>query len=59
MAQGIFTPKQHIQGIQQKSWNTAFGSTYAAVFNGSNYILGPASSALNFGTGNFTVECWI
>jgi len=59
MAQGIFTPKQHIQGIQQKSWNTAFASTYAAVFNGSNYILGPASSALNFGTGNFTVECWI
>jgi hypothetical protein len=62
MAQGIFTPKQHLQGIQQKSWNTAFGSTYGAYFGGETagqYLTGPTTSALNFATGNFTVEMWV
>jgi len=59
MARGLFTLKQQLQGLQQKAWNAPFGNTYAAVFSGSNYITGPSSSALNFGTGNFTIECWI
>ena len=59
MARGLFTLKQQLQGLQQKAWNAPFGNTYAAVFNGTNYITGPNSSALNFGTGNFTVECFV
>jgi hypothetical protein len=62
MAQGIFTPKQHLQGIQQKSWNTAFGSTYGAYLKGDQsgqYLTGPTTSVLNFSTGNFTLEFWI
>ena len=29
------------------------------IFNGTNYVYGPTTSALNFGTGNFTVEFWV
>ena len=32
------------------------GSMY---FNGSTYLVGPTTSALNIGTGNYTVEFWI
>lgn len=28
-------------------------------FNGSSYLNGPANAAFNFGTGNFTIECWV
>jgi len=28
-------------------------------FNGSTYLVGPTTSALNFGTGNYTVEFWV
>lgn len=32
------------------------GSMY---FNGSTYLVGPTTSALNFSTGNYTVEFWV
>ena len=35
------------------------GSTYAGYFGASQQIGVPASSAFNFGPGNFTVEAWI
>ena len=36
------------------------GYNYSSQFNGSsNYLTVPSSSALAFGTGNFTIECWI
>ena len=62
MARGLFTLKHQLQGVQQKTWNAPFGNTYGAKFAGSGsgqYLLGPTTSALNFGTGNFTVEFWL
>jgi len=34
-------------------------STYGGVFNSNNYLSIPTNSLYNFGTGNFTVECWV
>lgn len=62
MARGIFTLKQQLQGVREKSWNSPFGNTYGAKFAGSGsgqYLTGPTTSVLNFGTGNFTVEFWV
>jgi hypothetical protein len=62
MAQGLFTLKQQLQGVIQKAWNAPFGTTYGAKFAGSGsgqYLTGPTTSALNFSTGNFTVEMWL
>jgi len=36
------------------------GSSWSVVFDGTNdYIAMPTSSSFNFGTGDFTVECWV
>jgi hypothetical protein len=43
-AQGSFTP---------------YGACWSNYFNGSSYFTISSASALNFGTGNFTIECWI
>jgi len=63
MAQGIFNLKQVVQGIQQNAWpNPGSSSTFGAYFGGTSsgqYLLGPTTSALNFGTGAFTVEYWV
>jgi len=34
-------------------------SKYAVQFNGSNYLSLASSSSLAFGTGDYTVECWV
>ena len=34
-------------------------TTYGGVFNSNNYLSIPTNSLYNFGTGNFTVECWV
>jgi len=34
-------------------------SAYSAEFNGSNYLSFTDSTLLSFGTGDFTVECWV
>jgi hypothetical protein len=58
MAQGIFTLKQQLQGVKEKSWNNPVG-TYAASFNGSNQYLTVANNAnLQPGSGAWTVEFW-
>jgi Concanavalin A-like lectin/glucanases superfamily len=44
--QGSFTPY----------WPSGYWSGY---FDGSSYLAGPTTSALNFGTGNYTVEFWV
>lgn len=37
-----------------------FGSTWSGYFDGANDFLSiPTSSSFNFGTGDFTVECWV
>jgi hypothetical protein len=39
---------------------TPYGSNWSTYFGGStNALYAPASSAFNFGTGNYTIECWI
>ena len=62
MAQGIFTLKQVVQGIQQNAWpNPGSSSTFGAYFRGSgsgDYLTGPTTGTLNFSTGAFTVEYW-
>ena len=32
---------------------------YSGYFNGSTYVSAPDNAAFIFGTGNFTIECWI
>ena len=39
--------------------NTTFGVYTSGNFSGSNYLTVPASSVFAFGTGDFTVECWV
>jgi hypothetical protein len=59
MARGIFTLKQQLQGLQQKSWNDPIG-TYAASFNGtSQYLTSSVNANLALGTSSFTVEYWL
>jgi len=37
-----------------------YGSNWSNYFNGSNaYLSSPANTALNMGTGNWTIECWV
>jgi len=63
MAQGIFTLKQVVQGIQQNAWpNPGSSNTFGAYFRGSgsgDYLTGPTTGTLNFSTGAFTVEYFI
>ena len=63
MAQGIFTLKQVVQGIQQNAWpNPGSSNTFGAYFRGSgsgDYLTGPTTGTLNFSTGSFTVEYFI
>ena len=46
MSQGTFSP------FSQRGWSTYVPAASTVVFGAT------ASAALNFGTGNFTVECW-
>jgi hypothetical protein len=57
MARGLFTLKQQLQGIKEKSWNNPVG-TYAGLFNGTSQYLTVASSAALSLTADFTVEAW-
>lgn len=60
MAQGLFTRKQHIQGLQQKTWPAPL--TYAGLFNGTNQTLTiTAGTTSNIPSGNdqYTIEAWI
>ena len=43
------------------SWRTGVGKFYggAAYFGGSSYLNVAGSSDFNFGTGDFTIECWV
>lgn len=63
MPNGIFTLKQQVLAIREGGWvNPFYGSTFGASFGGAGsgqYLTGPTTSALNFGTGNFTVEFWL
>jgi len=37
-----------------------YGSNWSNNFNGSSdYLSSPANTALNMGTGNWTIECWV
>ena len=37
-----------------------YGSNWSNYFNGSSdYLSSPADTALNMGTGNWTIECWV
>jgi hypothetical protein len=59
MATGIFTLRNQIQGLIQKAWPTP-QPTYYGSFNGSSQSLTwPSGSSVAFGSGNFTVECWV
>jgi hypothetical protein len=40
------------------SAESKFGG-FSGFFNGSSYISFPASNDFNFGTGDFTIECWV
>ena len=51
-----------ITGIGNANLGTfsPFGSTWSVYFDGANdYLSMPTSSSFNFGTGDFTVECWV
>lgn len=38
---------------------TPFGTRWSHYFDGSSYISTPANTAFAFGTGDFTIECWV
>ena len=44
------------QGSVTPYWPDGYWSNY---FDGSSYLSTPAATALNFGTGDFTVEAWV
>jgi len=48
----------NIGGVYVSSNNTKYG-TNSYYFNGSSYLSITSNPAFNFGTGNFTIECWI
>ena len=64
MAQGIFTKRQQLRGLIEKSWynnqpTLPSFSTYQASLNGTNQTLSIADSAnIRLGSGDFTIECW-
>ena len=66
---GNFTPPTAPLGISQSANANASPSNaltspvvngYQVAFNGSSqYLTTPSSTAWQFGTGNFTIECWV
>ena len=58
MAQGLFTLKQVNSAIQQGGWSSP--ANYVGNFDGSTqYLITPTSANLTFGSGAFTIECWV
>ena len=62
----VFVDESNLNSIVTGNGNATlgsfspFGSTWSGYFDGSNDFLSiPTSSSFNFGTGDFTVECWV
>jgi hypothetical protein len=49
-----------VSGTQVQSTFSPYGSTWSNFFNGSAYLTATGSlTPLQFGTNNFTIECWV
>ena len=48
----VGTPSANVNNPLQSGY-------YSGYFNGSSYVSAPDNAAFIFGTGNFTIECWI
>jgi len=60
MARGIFTLKQQLQGIREKSWTTP--SAYSGLFNGASQTLTittGTTTTIPSGNDLYTIEAWV
>jgi len=56
---GAFNPVGRLGNTTQGSF-TPYSANWSNYFDGSgDYLSIPSSSSLNFGTGNWTIECWV
>ena len=46
-------------GNPTQGTQTPYGTLWSNYLDGSSYLSAPANSAFAFGTGDFTVECWV